>query len=224
MRFVIVIGAALTSLLSASAAIAQSSLSNKELRQIAYKYGACVVKHRAVGASKAVLNHADNFTLKTRYIRLIDSGCFALHGALAFPGDFYIYTLADALVARELKDAPVPDLSKVRPEERSTPDFSMLKRKFGYDIAVRRTGEAETVRPMNEFGECVVRQSPASAKELLMTEPETTAESARFEELQPAFSICAQDKTMELSKILLRGTIAFNYYRLAQAALQVPVH
>jgi hypothetical protein len=226
MRFVIVVVCStLINLGSIQMAVAQPSPSQRELRQMAYKFGTCVVKHQAARASKAVLENSDNLTLKLHYSRLFDGECLDRRGALAFPESFYLYTLADALVARELTNAPAPNVSKVPPlEHSSAAPFSDLKRKFGYDVALRATNDAEAARPINEFGECVVRESPANAKALLMTEPGSAAESARFEALQAALSVCAQEKTMELSKILLRGTIALNYYRLAQALLHIPVH
>jgi hypothetical protein len=226
MRSIVGISVVAISLTASSTAFADTVFSTQETRQIVYKYGACAVKHHAGGASKAVLRNVDNLTLLNHYSALIDRDCLAPGGRLAFPGDYYIYALADALVARELTTAPVPDLSNVPPlERRSIPAFAELRRKFGYDAALEATKNAEIFGPLNDYGECVVRRSPAKAKALLMTEPESATEPSRFEALESALSACApEDKTMKLTKLILRGTIALNYYRLAQAALHVPIH
>jgi hypothetical protein len=225
-RFIIVSGVVATSLAPSSTAIADTVFSTQETRQIIYKYGACAVKHHAEGASKAVLGNVDSLTLVHDYSALIDRACLAAGARLAFPGDYYIYALADALVARVLATAPVPDLSNVPPlERRSMASFPELKRKFGYRAALQASSNAEIFEPFNEYGECVVRHKPATAKAFLMTEPETALEADYFQALEPAFSACApEDKTIKVSKTVLRGTIALNYYRLAQAALHVPIH
>ena len=50
-------------------------------------------------------------------------------------------------------------------------------------------------------------------------------ELSRFEALSPALSACAPpEQEVELTKFLVRGTIALNYYRLAQAAHHVAIH
>lgn len=224
MRLASVAIAIVVGLATASSAVADPSPHQDPTRQIAYKYAVCVVKRRADTASKAVLLNVDQLTLATRYHVLVEPDCLR-GGRLAFPGNFLIYELADALVGRELAASPVPDLSTVAPlEPSSMPPFDDLKKKFGYDAALQATYDAVIFGRLDKFGECVVRNNPAAAKALLMTEPQSPEELSGFDALQPALSQCAPEgKTMELSKIQVRGTIAFNYYRLAQAALHVPV-
>jgi hypothetical protein len=225
MLFIMTIGLAGISI-ATSTPTAQTIISTEETRKFAYKYGACAVARHPRGASEAVLRNADSLTLTRRYSALADDNCLPTDSQIVFPGDFFIYALADALVARELATAPIPDLSKVPPlGRRSMPTFAHLRRKFGYDAALSAAYNAEVFGALDDYGECVVRQSPAKANALLMTEPESAAESDRFEALSPALLACTpEDKTLKLTKFLLRGTIALNYYRLAQATLHVPIH
>jgi hypothetical protein len=225
MRSMIVIIGIATSLAANPRTNVQTFSSETETRRVAYQYATCAVNRHLGAASKAVLRNVDSLILRTHFSALIDPVCLD-RGRLVFPGEFYIYALADALVARELKVAPVPDLSNVPPlERRSIPTFTDLKRKFGYDAALQATYDADVFGALDEFGECVVRKSPADAKALLMTEPGSAAEPADFDALQPGLSECAPEgKTMEFRRVQLRGTIALNYYRLAHAALQIAKH
>ena len=68
------------------------------------------------------------------------------------------------------------------------------------------------------FGECVVRANAAGSEALLRSEPDSDAENAAFGELMPAFRSCVElNRTLTADKIEIRGTIAYNYYRLASA-------
>ena len=218
-------------LAASSSAFAETVFTEKQTREIAYKFGKCVVSRHAGGASKAILRNADNEELRRHYSALIDPGCLNPGGRLIFPGDFYRYALADALVARELATVPAPDLTNVPPLDHGAvpippvapPTYANAVDKFRYQVALKKAQETQTFRTLRQYGECVVRESPANAKALLMTEPVSPGESDRFEALQPALSACAATETMRVSKFLLRGAIALSYYRLAQAALHVPV-
>ena len=147
-----------------------------------------------------------------------------------FPGDFYRYAMADALVARRLADRPVPDLTNVPPLEHAPEVSDPIPPLDGdpinhllYAGALNQAQQAATFRALSIFGECAVRVSPVQAKALLLTEPETPAESQGFSAMQPALSRCMpENQTMTLDKFVLRGVIAINYYRLAMTALQAP--
>ncbi len=68
------------------------------------------------------------------------------------------------------------------------------------------------------FGECVIRADIAGSDALLRSEPDSDAESAAFGQLMPAFRSCVEvNHTLAGDKIEIRGTIAYNYYRLASA-------
>lgn len=215
---------------TASAADPDSDYSIKQTRRLAYDYAKCVVGRHHTAASEALLSNVDNHTILERYRELIDGDCLvrSTHASakMSFPGDLYRYALADALVARELSTTTIPDFSKVPLLERGSPpeppaalpanaSKADMKR---YQNALKSFGEAQTFRALAEYGECVVRQNPAGARALLTTEPETGAESNSFDALRVTLAECLPEgRTLTFGKVVLRGTIAENYYRLAHA-------
>ena len=212
-----------------SAAAEDKPYSVKETRFIAYKYGQCAVRGHAAGASEAVMRNVDNETLVKRYSVLINGSCLPVPGTkLAFPGDFYRYALADGLFSRRLASRPAPDFTNVPPLAHApAPEYPVPPldndqvSNLLYAGALRKAQQAASFRALSIYGECVVRVSPAHARTLLLTEPETAAEREGFNAMQPALSQCMpDDKTMTLDKFVLRGIIAVNYYRLAMTALQ----
>lgn len=215
---------------TASAGDPYSDYSIKQTRQLAYEYAKCVVARHQAAASEALLNNVDNQTMMERYRALIDGDCLvrSTHASakMSFPGDLYRYALADALVARELPSTVMADLSKVPPLARgSAPEppiplpanASKADRKR-YENALKSFTEAQSFRVLGEYGECIVRENPGAARTLLSTEPETAAEDSSFEALRLTFADCLPEgTTLTFGKVVLRGTIAENYYRLAHA-------
>lgn len=215
---------------SASAADPNSDYSIKQTRQLAYEYAKCVVTRHYAAASEALLNNVDNRTMMEKYRALIDGDCLVrsthTSAKMSFPGDLYRYALADALVARELSSTAVADLSKVPPIARGSPpeppvalpaNASKADRKRHEDV-LKSFSEAQSFRVLGEYGECVVRANPAAARALLGTEPETAAENSSFEALRLTFAECLPEgTTLTFGKVVLRGTIAENYYRLVHA-------
>lgn len=239
MRSVLVATAAVTVLLSnASRADPGRDYSLTETRRIAYDYANCVINRprNAVAASDALLSNADNQTIRMKYTSLIDGDCLVrtIHGGgrMRFPADLYRYALADALVARELSAVPVQDLSAVPAlPRRKLPDApaplgadASGKERARYKDALKEFNDAQSVQILDKYGECVVRTNPAAAKALLVTKPETPAETDSFGALRDALAECAPEgMTITFGKLVLRGTIAVNYYRLMQAAHPVSV-
>lgn len=79
--------------------------------------------------------------------------------------------------------------------------------------------EAQSFWVLGKYGECVVRTNPAAAKALLLTRVETSGEARAFDALRQALGECLPEgKTLAFGKLVLRGTIAVNYYRVAHAA------
>jgi hypothetical protein len=219
-----------------SAADPYTEFSPKETRQIAYEYAQCVVGRHFASASAATLSDIDNNAMISAHRDLIDGECLvnAMHGGaqMRFPGDLYRYALADALFARELAAAPVIDPSNTPPlQRRSPPDppaplppNASKGAKAKYQEALKNFDEEQSFRALGEYGECVVRNNAAAAKALLLTHVETAGEAAAFDALRPALAECLPvGKTLAFGKLVLRGTIAVNYYRLAHAADAQPV-
>jgi hypothetical protein len=214
-----------------------TELSPKETRQIAYDYAQCVIGRHFASASAALLSDTDNNAMMKAHRDLIDGDCLAraMHGGaqMKFPGDLYRYALADALITREFAAAPVIDPSNAPPlQRRSPPDPPGSLRanaskgaKAKYQDAMKNFDEAQSFRVLGEYGECVVRTNPAAAKALLLTHVETPGEASAFDALRPALAECLPEgKTLALGKLVLRGTIAVNYYRLAHATDATTLH
>jgi hypothetical protein len=215
----------------ASSTAPSSEFSPTQTRQIAYDYARCVVGRHFASASAALLSDTDNGTMMRAHPDLIDGDCLvsAVHGGaqMKFVGDLYRYALADALVARELAAAPVIDPSNTPPlQRRSPPDLpaplpanASRGAKAKYRDAMKSFDEAQSFWVFSKYGECVVRTDPAAAKALLLTRVETADELSAFNALHQALGECLPEgKTLAFGKLVLRGTIAVNYYRLAHAA------
>ena len=115
---------------------------------------------------------------------------------MRFTGDTMRYVLADALFRRNLA---------------SRPPLTRLDQ-------VPVLAQSATI---NRFGECIVRQNPQGAHALLVTGVLKPEENAAFSALKPTMGTClAADSTVTLNKMMLRGSIAYNYVRLANAPRQ----
>lgn len=207
---------------------ARSDLSTKKARAAMHAYAKCVVKRQARKASEALTSNADNGTILREYRSLIDGECLEVEVAkMSFGGDLFRYALADALVDRELADQPVPELARVprlahrtpsEPPEPAPANAGKAARKK-FEKARRAYEEALGIGFLSSYGECIVRFSPAGAKALLATTPDSPQETAGFDALRPAFAAClVEGRTLRFGRVALRGSIAINYFRLAHAA------
>jgi len=227
-------GMAATAAAPHSAAAQQSDFSIKQTRRLAYDYAKCVVDHHAAEASQALLANVRNKAIIEQYGSLIQGDCLVrethANSQMRFSGDLFRYALADALVARELRSSPIPVLDNVPPLERAAepdppaplPANAGKAERRRYEKNIKDFNEDQAFRALAALGECVVRLNPADAKALLLTMPETDAEAAGFGTLTPTVAQCLPEgRTISLGKLVLRGTIAVNYYRLAHGARPV---
>lgn len=114
---------------------------------------------------------------------------------------------ADALLSRPL------DVAAIAPLRHPDLNPDALKK---LDATARAESLAQEY--VFRFGECVVRAGVAGSAALLRSEPDSDAENAAFGQLMPAFRSCVEvNHTLSADKIEIRGTIAYNYYRLASA-------
>jgi hypothetical protein len=208
-----------------------SELSTKETRKLMHAYARCVVERQARRASEALVQNVDNGTILRKYPQLIVGDCLVKqtrqNSMMSFSGDLYRYALADALVSRELAGfenstfESVPRLDHRDPGEAPKPigpnGKKISTRK--YEAALKDYRESSGVAYISRFGECVVRAAPSEAGALLKAVPDSPEEAIRFGALRPALGRCLPEgETLRFGKTALRGTIAINYYRLAQAA------
>jgi hypothetical protein len=203
----------------------------KQVRAIMHAYAKCVVGRQPRKASEALLANLDNATLLQKYDSLIIGDCLVeqthAESQMSFSGDLYRYALADALVRHELAAQPVPDFSNVPPLDQRAPGtepqpVDAKGRKLSrsrYADALKHYHQAVADAFAAKYGECVVRSAPAESKALLLTAPDSSEETARFDALRPALGTCmAEGHTITFGRVSLRGSIAINYYRLAHAA------
>jgi hypothetical protein len=208
-----------------------SDFSLKDTRRIMADYAKCVVARHPAQASQALLNNADNRTILTQYKVLIDGQCLVdqthANSKMSFAGDLFRYALADALVAREFGTVAAPDISKVPaldyrpvPDPPAAPTAASTKAEWRrYDQALKSYNEAMGFRALAAFGECVARLDPANSRALILSKPTSNEENSQFGLLKPALAECVPaGQTLSFGKLVLRGTIAANYYRLAHAA------
>lgn len=213
-----------------AAAVPASAYSTHDTRLAIEQFGRCIAARQERSASAAIVRNADNGTLIRDYSRLIDGGCMPTppQGAIKvkFVGDQFRYALADGLVRRQLLSLPAPVLDGVAPlDHREPKEPSRVDRKgrplseARYAEAVKNYEQAQAFAYVSRFGECVVRANPSGARALLATAADSAQEKAAFADLSTAMGNCLEEGSkIELSKLVLRGTIAVNYYRLAAAA------
>ncbi|HEY0111990.1 MAG TPA: hypothetical protein VGB59_02430 [Allosphingosinicella sp.] len=209
----------------------ESDYSTKETRVLMHAYAKCVVGRRPAKASEAIVRNVDNGTILRDYQSLVVGECLARQvletTMMRFGGDLYRYALADALVNRELPNAPAPDLAAVQQLDHRDPgpvpqqiaaNGKKLSRR-AYEAAVKGHERSAAFSFLSRYGECVVRSNAAGAKALLLTRPDSAEETAQFGALRPALASCLPEGEMlKFGRTTLRGTVAINYYRLVQAA------
>lgn len=222
----------LTALVSASSAPAADKSDAKEVREIQVKYGECVIKKHLKAARHFVLTpNMDDDEWRKAISKVGDGGCLVAAAdaaggiAMTFPTDMMRYTLAEALVRREFAAGPVSSIKDAAALEEPTLDEAKYQPKPGKKLnkaKLERLQESRSKRValiyLAKFGECVVRQESIQSHALLMAQSATVEETRAFNALMPAFGNClAPGETLKFNKTVLRGTIAMNYYRLANA-------
>lgn len=225
-RFVILSALALAAHVGA-APLSAEEFPVAERRQLAANYAACVVKTQAETAAKAVLGQWRNDEIISNR-RLIDGKCLPRRRdgrlQLQLGGPLMLYALADALVDRD-PALDVANLDRVAPLDHRPVDENWfareaVKRKRADSLAeLEKDRQMQTVDvAMSRFGECAVRQRPAEALRLLRTQPGTPEEKVAFAAVTPVLGNClGEGTTIELSRDVVRGTMALNLYRLAKA-------
>lgn len=203
-----------------------------EIRKVQAKFGECVVKGQYEASRRWVL-FSDLEPRERRRVlaKVTDSGCLTAafgrmyHVQMRFPGDTMRHTLAEALVKRDLTAAAMPALKNaarvaqpVFDEAHFVPTpVRKLKQEELAQLAENRSKQIARVY-LAEFGECVVRFNAVDSFALIAAPPATNAEQATFTRLLPAFGQClAAGERLTFNKSVLRGTIAMNLYRLANA-------
>jgi hypothetical protein len=207
-----------------------------ETRKVGALFAECVVKRKPREARAFVLYDPSSDWYKERDgIRLMakvtDGDCLVAAAnatggiMMKFPNDTMKYVLADALFRAELENSPpLGDLKQVPPLEHPVFNASDFEPKPGKNAGSKQLAKLAENRDrqfskmvFSQFGECVVRNDPRNSQRLLQTKVVTPEENAAFGALKGALSACVQENsTVTLNKMTVRGTVAYNYYRLAQ--------
>jgi hypothetical protein len=212
--------------------IPPSKMAPKDTRQITATFGDCVVNKHRVEAEQFVA--ADTRKEVDALIpQVFDDECLsneadARNGdiRLALPRDIAKFAIADALVRRQianidpatLSKAPrltyvAPELASFLPQTNKTPTAKQMA------AAEEAFKKAEVDVAFEVYGDCVVRENPAAAKQLLTSPVASAYEAAAFGALMPAFSGCLpKNQQFTATKSMLRGTVALAYYRLANVS------
>ena len=177
-----------------------------EVRRLGAHFGNCVVKKQPSLARTYVLNTNPVFTVgdaveHQKIVRKLSIGNCLLRAqdmsrevGMRFTGDALRFVLADAFFRRELASRPpLANLDQIP--------------------ALPQTGVA-----LGEFGECVVRRDPQGSYGLLRTSVVTPDENRAFDALKPAMSGCLPAQTVRLNRELVRGVVAYSYFRLSNTA------
>lgn len=207
------------------------------VRKVQKRFAECVVKKRAEMAARFVLDQSEE-SRKPLASKLADGNCLLTAAKsedfdeirMRFDGDFMKYALADALVRSQLASAPIVDVNSIAPLRYPQTDLTEYTLPEGKRLKPAQLQEFEDRRNraladayLAQFGECVVRAASSNAYRLLMTDPETQEEATAIQGLTPALRGCLDaGRTITLNKATIRGTIAYNYFRLAKAP-RIPV-
>lgn len=224
----------LTVLLTLAAATREFSV--HDTRLLIDDYGTCVVRRKHDSAATALSRNLDNADLMKFYPELVDGRCMdgpplARTTRVRFQGDEFRYAIADALVRKDLASLPPPAVASVPPLDHREPTLPSRVDAKGhalnereYQQAVQAYERETAFTYVSRLGECIVRANPAEARDLLATKPESPEENSSFVAMGGAISSCVNNgEKLSLNKLILRGTIAVNYYRLATAARGMPV-
>ena len=203
-----------------------------KVRKIHSAYGTCVVRRNHDISVRLVIEGLDNARVIKNYPGLIDGDCLVKVAnsrnsiGLHLPGEMLRYSIADALVAKDLASPELTDLERVAPlRHLSVEDLQFAAGRKPRSAEAQQSAidlrEGEIF--MSKFGECVVRADPLHAHQFLRASVATAEESSALKLLAGALTKCAPGgASFKVNRTMMRGTIAVNYYRLATAPRSLP--
>jgi hypothetical protein len=190
-------------------------------RAVMAEFAGCVVRRKHDVAAEVVLDPSQQLGSEDNK-GLFISDCMPSGARMRAKAAQMRYGLAEALVLADVKAAPA-DLSDVAPLQHPPfVDASMPAAVAADPERVARwQAFAEAARAyasLAPIGECVVRANPAGSFALLKTAVESDEEKAALGAIAPALPGCVKKgEQLSVNRFNLRGTIALNFYRLAQA-------
>jgi len=214
----------LLGLLCAAAATPSMAASgtDRNTREIFKNFTECIVGKHPKEAAAVVLSETLSTEIMRHHPDLITADC--LHAdQLQIPGgEFVLYGFAEALLRREYANGLPADIAQAAPLEHKSvePQLQPGKRLGARELAAieKDAKEANALRALSIYAECVARSDPAVALKLVLADPGSSKETSAFVALQPALSSCLdKGATITLDKAAVHGAIALNLYRLAKA-------
>ena len=213
------------------------SASPKELqenRRFVAAYAKCVLARHSKEVAAVVLSNIPNWEITTRHRNLVDSSCVNVGSSASvqmfLPGDTLRYALADALVQWEYSSGLPADIDRAAPLQRANLSPPHIVAVNGKPLDAKLLEQLKAVQTtetafevMSLFGECVARQDPQRALQLILTKVASKQEEQAFSDLKLALATCVPaGQTVALAPSTVRGTIAVNLYRLAKAPRIAP--
>jgi len=198
-----------------------------DARDVFGRFSKCTVERHTKEAADVVLSDGTSEEMFRKHPGLLTSDCLDQGDPdLKIPGvDFVRYGLAEGLVKRDYPHGLHSDISLAAPlphREINEADYppkggKSSKPKDLADLQKHRDRD-NAERLLSIFGECVVRANPDAAYRLIWTKPSSPQENQAFAELNAVLASClVSGRKLTFSKGALRGTIAMNLYRLANA-------
>lgn len=203
-----------------------------ESRDVLDAFGQCNVKENPSLAREFILSGAAYIAVK-KYTDLVKPECLGealgersfgsveLHMTPVVMG----YLFADALVKMDLQRLDPNALRSAAhlPEIVVDPSTFKASSQSQADLAKREQAiaTAQNDVALLKYGECVLRSDPIGARSVLEAKVNSKEEGSALNALMPAFRSCLnQGQQFKASRLILRGILAVNYYRLAHAPRQ----
>jgi hypothetical protein len=145
---------------------------------------------------------------------------------ITFAGEPLRFALAEALIERDWRstgptdfaDVPALPSQPVQPREAFDAGQAKLSSRTRKAALQAEYDQSVATAWLFRFGECVVRRDGGNAKAWTLSVPNSAAETSFIRALNPSFGACLPDgKALTFNRLLLRGAMAVNYVRLAEA-------
>lgn len=198
-----------------------ANFSDATRRQMGFDYAACITDKHPALAREYVLTDPTRDYKDERFRVFSDYKCVpeTLKTDFTFlrmHADGSVYNMAEALLKRDKPAIPadfasIPYLAHREPMKLENYKKSGKMSQQEYAKRVERSIGEHT---MSRIGECVVRADTSNAKALLDTEIGGEAEKAAIQLLLPSVGKCIENGSIKIRPEQLRGTVAFNLFRL----------
>lgn len=193
-------------------------------------YG-CVADKRAAEAGEFLTAAPGSSDRRASPRFLFEAGCFKPGpdldlSSLRYNLDLARYGLAEALAPRALKGSLPAGIAAVPPLAHSTVEFdeqafqrSARYKQLGPKSLTQARAEVASYKFLTRFGECVVRRNPTAAHRLVMAPVDSAEERLAMAGVRPQLGLCiGEGQKLGMNLPMLRGSLAYNLYRLASAA------